>query len=286
MQFLIITSCTSRKRGGLSSPLTIKDLDCGNHTELATQWLCHADNALNKVRAEEMYTGRSVFEVKKAAKLIDADIYFASTGFGLINKGTLIPNYDLTVADSKQTLSQKINSELFSAQTWWRTINEIRKIKPISSILEYSSNLTILLALPKTYLELIKLDLESIKEKNIHQLRIFTSSENYKTLPEIVKSAYIPYDDRFDGNNSPNPGTRSDYPQRVLRHFIEFILNPNNMNLEIEKEKVLEMLDGMRVRPRIERIKLSDQEISIIIEKNWEKALGVELHSELTHLTI
>ena len=34
------------------------------------------------------------------------------------------------------------------------------------------------------------------------------------------------------------------------------------------------MLGSMQARPRIERIKLSDQEISVIIEKNWEKALG------------
>lgn len=265
MQFLIITSCTRRKRGGLTSALTASQLTSGRHSDVARQWIELARITEVKVAADHLYVGRAINEVKSAAKILHAKVSFASTGFGLIDAETELPNYDLTVSDPTDPIRTKIINEPFSSQLWWSCVNQSRKTKRLVDQLEEFPGLIILIALPKAYLHLIQHELKEIDKGEAHRLRVFTSPDNANILPESIREAYIPYDERFDGSGSPIPGTRSDYPQRVLRHFSEFIIKRGSPDLDAEKVRVLELLDGMKLRQKVARVQMSDDEIRNII---------------------
>lgn len=270
MQFIIITSCTRRKKSNLPAPLTADRLTPGTHNTVANEWLKNAKKSQVKISTEELYVGRAILEAKKAVDILKAQLIFASTGFGLIDSKTTVPNYDLTVVDTQDSIRRIIVDEPFSSQKWWSCINRIRGTKKLSTQLEESPKLIIFLALPKAYLELIKQEFDGISKESSGRLRIFTSPDNANALPESIKSSYIPYDERFDGIGSPVPGTRSDYPQRIMRHFIESIFDPNKPSLTLEKERVLHVLRGMNFREKIERLRLNDGEIRNTIIQNWE----------------
>ena len=267
MQFLIITSCTRRKRAGFSSVLTASQLTSGSHTAVANQWIALAQATEKKLAAEHLYLGRAINEVKAAADSLEAKVSFASTGFGLIEAKTELPNYDLTVADPADPIRSKIINETFSSQMWWSCVNQSRKTKRLVEQLKESTDLIILLALSKSYLHLLQHELAEIGKEEACRLRVFTSPDNENILPESIREAYIPYDERFDGLGSPIPGTRSDYPQRVLRHFSEFIIRSDSPDLDAEKGRVLELLGGMKLRLKVDRVQVSDDEIRNIIRQ-------------------
>lgn len=271
MQFLIITSCTRRKRIGLTPALTARQLTSGSHRDVASQWVALAKITEGKMTADQLYVGRAINEVKATAEILGAKISFASTGFGLIDATTEVPNYDLTVADPTDAIRTKVVDEPFSSQTWWACVNHSRKTKSLAVQLEESPNLIILMALPKAYLFLIHHELAEIAKENSHRLRVFTSPDNAGSLPEFIRDAYIPYDERFDGTGSPVPGTRSDYPQRVMRHFAEFIINKNSPDLDSEKKRVLKLLSGMNFREKVDRVQVSDDEVRNIVRQQLNK---------------
>ncbi len=272
MQFLIITSCTRRKRTGLPSTLTANQLLPGSHSSVSDQWIKLAQEKKEKVSADLLYIGRAINEVKIAAKCLSAKVAFASTGFGLIDAKTELPNYDLTVADPTDPIRTKVVDEAFSSQLWWKCVNQSRKNKRLVDQLKDSPDLIILLSLSKAYLHLIKQELEEITTEYANRLRVFTSPDNHKILPESIRSSYIPYDERFDGLGSPIPGTRSDYPQRILRHFAEFIIKKDTPDIESEKELVLRTMSGMKLRLKVDRTKVSDEEIKNMIRTHLEKS--------------
>ena len=272
MQFLIITSCTRRKRTGFASKLTAAQLIPGSHRSVADQWIKLAKETKEKVPADNLYVGRAINEVKKAAKILNAKMAFASTGFGLIDATSELPNYDLTVADPNDPIRTKVINECFSSQTWWSFVNQRCKNKSLTTRLKESPDLIILLTLSKAYLDLMKHELEEISTENSHRVRIFTSPDNLNVLPESIRNSYIPYDERFDGLGSPIPGTRSDYPQRILRHFAESIIKKERPDIKSEKELVLRTLSGMKFRLKVDRAQVSDDQIRNIIRHHLDKS--------------
>ncbi len=270
MQFLIITSCTRRKRVGFIPALSAGQLIPGTHREVARQWVALAKATEGKMPADQLYVGRAIKEVKVVAKILDAQLSFASTGFGLIDAKIELPNYDLTVADPTDAIRTKVVDQSFSSQKWWASVNRLGETKSLALQLEESPHLIILMALPKAYLALINHELAEIPKENSHRLRVFTSPDNLKSLPECIRDAYIPYDERFDGVGSPVPGTRSDYPQRVMRHFAEFVINKNSPDLDSEKKDVLKLLSSMNFRKKVERQQVSDDEIRNIVRQHLD----------------
>jgi hypothetical protein len=244
----------------------------GTHNSVADQWFKLAQETSDKLPADNLYIGRATNEVKKTAKILNAEIAFASSGFGLIDARTELPNYDLTVADRNDPIRTKVINEEFSSQTWWNCVNQRSKNKSLATRLKESPDLIILLTLPKAYLELIKHELDEIGSEYSDRLRIFTSPDNFNVLPESVRHSYIPYDERFDGLDSPIPGTRSDYPQRILRHFAESIIKKDHPDIELEKELVIRALHGMKLRVKVDRTQVSDEEIRNIIRHRLDES--------------
>jgi hypothetical protein len=274
MAFLVISSCTQRKRTGLGVPLHASEVEPGHYDDFAHKWLSLAQ-ARPTTPAGGLYVGRSVSEARKAAQHLNADLRFISTGFGLVEEQQPLPHYDLTVTKGSRGLADVIQDSPFSPARWWHAINKAQGCPtPISRLLNGDSRCHIFLALPKAYLCLVRDDLARITKLDKSRLRLFTSVEGRQVLPDHLRDNVLPYDERFDGLSSPNPGTRSDFPQRVMRHFVSQIFQPNNPELTGEKTAVLELMNQLTVRTIPVRIRKSDDELLALMDLNWDRAKG------------
>jgi hypothetical protein len=79
-----------------------------------------------------------------------------------------------------------------------------------------------ILALPGTYLDLLADELLAMPTGTLSRIRIVGAPK--AAVPTDLSSLWMPYDSRFDGEGSPNPGTLGDFAQRAARHFAEEIV--------------------------------------------------------------
>lgn len=275
MDYAVLTSCTQRKRTGLGEPLSADRLLPGTYAETARSWVGLSKRETIKVPANHLYIGRPVKEAKAAASKLSAELHFVSTGFGLVHETTTLPNYDLTVIRGSSSLESTVTDPVFSVTKWWRAINQARGVAfPIRQLLSEYPSAVFLIALSRTYLLMIQDELGTLDHCDIQRLRIFTSADGARVIPPQVIHAWIPYDERFDGHGSPNPGTRSDFPQRVMNHFVHHFFNPEALDLETEKTQVLNLLSQHSIRQHPERVRKSDEELMEIIHQYWNHAQG------------
>lgn len=275
MDYFVLTSCTQRKRSGLSEPLTVELLLPGSYSETAISWTNLAHREEVKVPANHLYVGRPIKEACAASAHLNAPLHFISTGFGLIHEATALPNYDLTVARGSKSVETIITEVPFSPGKWWHAINQTRgNASPLRDLISIHSNAIFLVALSRVYLQMIKGELDALSPLDAPRIRLFTSTDGAREIPESMLTAWIPYDERFDGYASPNPGTRSDFPQRVMNHFVRHVLQKHAPNLETEKTQVLNLLKQFSVRQHPDRVRKTDSEIIAIIHKYWNHGEG------------
>jgi hypothetical protein len=132
----------------------------------------------------------------------------------------------------------------------------------------------ILISLPANYLDMIADELLELPVRSRARLRIFTLSPS-SGLPEGLRPYVLPYDHRFDGEDAPVPGTRSDFAQRALGHFVDAVLSKHpGGDFDGHAELVENLLAGFRPQRTQQRARLADQEISSIIHRHWKDAHG------------
>ncbi|WP_431266909.1 hypothetical protein [Dankookia sp. P2] len=91
----------------------------------------------------------------------------------------------------------------------------------LTDLLSSRSGLAIL-ALPSTYLELLTDELCAMPDDVLSRVRIVGPPRG--SVPAELTHLWMPYDLRFDGEGSPDPGTRGDFAQRAARHFAEEVV--------------------------------------------------------------
>jgi hypothetical protein len=111
----------------------------------------------------------------------------------------------------------------FAPGDWWRALQSALDMPEgaLSKALSRRKGLAIL-ALPSTYLELLLDELRAMPVEVLSRVRIIGPPRS--SVPAEIAFVWMPYDRRFDGEGSPNPGTRGDFPQRAARHFAEEVL--------------------------------------------------------------
>jgi hypothetical protein len=129
-----------------------------------------------------------------------------------------------------------------------------------------------MLALPSRYLEMLVPDLLSLDPALRELLRIFSSTAGVSTLPAELQHFALPYDDRLESLPG-HDGTRTDFPQRAMRHFVEQ-LQGHEVDLEAAKGRVAMALRGLSPRQTPSRTKHSDSEIAEVLRKQWTQHKG------------
>lgn len=272
MKKIIVTNCTSRKRLHDLQPVTLKGDDFTSVIAMAKSWQKQIDEQPLSIAASTLYVGRSVVDAKYATGKLNAKLMFVSTGLGLIDSDSKHPPYNLTINSTPNSILPYLKKLEAYASDWWEAINSIQTEKrTLSSLISAHDVSLVMIALPSSYIQLIKKDLAQIKSTDIEKLRIFTSRPGIKILPEHLQAAVMPYDERLE--SSQLPGTRNDFPQRALRHFID-VLDLSTASRDEAKANVSLAMNQLSIATKIIRRRLSDHDISSLLKSSWAKHNG------------
>lgn len=286
MKYLVITNCTNRKsidpEPKLSRMPTIKRGD--DITTTSMEWVEKIISAKHNVIAGTLYQGRSIQDVKTTANILkNSDVYVISAGLGLVNFDEPIPSYELSVSENAP-FNKKLNSNNIPITSWWYSVNKARTGygKPLSRLINTGNYKRIFIATSSSYLDLIAEDLWESSPSNLRKLIIFTSPFGQKKIPLEWHSQVAPYDERFEDKKSGYAGTRVDFPQRTLRHFVEE-LNLHTKPIESAREKIRNLIGKLKKPVLPPRKKVSDEEVIRLIKRHWKSQLG-NSHKLLRHL--
>ena len=262
----IVTNCTRRKSAVVRIDLTLLP-QVREVERLAEAWQRLVDRAEPSGPAQALYQGRSIADTAAAAAKIGSSWYVVSAGLGLVRSDQPVPAYECTVAAGSE-LGGRLGLSGATTNDWWNAITASEP-RPLSRLIARSATL---LALPSTYLRMVHDDLAHVSAVTAKQLRIFTSTAGAQFVPRNLANCVMPYDDRLE--SVPRyAGTRSDFAQRALRHFVE-ALEAGSLPLEEARASVTAALH-MRQRPvRSSGRRTSDDEIRMALTVHWTRHAG------------
>lgn len=273
-QFVVVTNCTARKRTGV--PVV------RFNPRWAKQGLSHAVerwNATLAAQAEVMpagrlYVGRSICEARTAAHGISAELFVVSAGLGLVSSERPVPAYDLSAAAGESGLSPILETLGVRATDWWHALTARHGLR---WLLKHQPQSVVLLALPADYLTLISGEFGDMTAAEISRLRVFTSESGRRAVADIdPQLPVMPYDDRLESIGG-FAGTRSDFPQRALRHFTDR-LAAHTLPVDAAINEVRRALSAYERRSPPQRRRLDDEQIRSLIRKGWDACRGNSAH--------
>ncbi len=263
---VVITSCTQRK-AGLGRVDVAQLPEQASLARLVQAWRRAIAKAGVDTDAQSLYQGRSILDAATVAASLSARWYVVSAGLGLVRADQPVPAYECTVAAGTD-LDRRLTALGCDAAQWWNALTETSPA-PLSRLITKAPTL---LALPSSYLRLVQDDLAQVTPVSAKSLRIFTSEAGARCLPEHLQRCAMPYDDRLE--SVPGyAGTRSDFAQRALRHFVER-LKASGLPLEEAREAVATSLFGRPRRKRTTGRRMTDDEIRKVLQEHWTRHSG------------
>lgn len=271
---MVLTSCTNRKRVPAPRELTASSVRPGSLEKVAEEWIGRLARADGAAAASHLYCGRAFRQAEAAAAHLTAEFWVVSAGLGVVSADTIVPSYSLTVVPgTPDSIVGRIAGGATPAE-WWQALCAYSLFGASLSCRIKSTRGPLLIALSGPYLAMIGQDLLALPEKTRSRLRIFTLASR-ASLPQDLSKYVMPYDARFDGAGSPMPGTRGDFAQRALAHFVESVLSDNPKGMfEEHADAVGQMMSKLRPPKAISRTKASDDEILALIHRHWSKLNG------------
>lgn len=264
---LVVTNCTNRKRSSCAPITAPKVPKRAPLPVLLDAWLQKLNASRHRIEARRLYLGRSFSDAVAVSDRLNAQLLVVSAGLGLISGHEEIPHYNLTVSPGKGSLLPVLNAANATPADWWQALNKKQgKPLPLSKLLAENPKAVALVALPSNYIGMLAGDFAALTPSALARLRIFTSEPGRAALPEHIRLVAMPYDDRLEG--SSYAGTRTDFPQRSLRHFVE-VLKAQGLPANPAARRVSEAIADMRKPELPPRARKSDEEIRILIKDNW-----------------
>lgn len=277
MSVLLVTPCTNRKLGlARVSSLSPSLLQVGPQEYVTDQWLSLVQASSYCCSADNLYGGRGFKEALSTVETNRYWLWIISAGLGLINAQTVVPAYNLTVTpDNTHSIQSRISGRPFCARSWWSNLNtRLRGGRDLAALVRSSPHSTVVITLSVAYANLVSSDLMQLAAHELNQIRI-VGPTSVESLPEPLRPCWMPYDTRFDGPDSPLPGTRADYPQRVARHFVTMIeRGGSEASLVDHRAGVSAFMQELAPPVRVERVRMDDDSIRSVIREHWEDANG------------
>lgn len=269
----VITNCTSRKRLGAEALTLRADLSFEGIHSAVQAWQAAYQDAPKVRVVRDLYLGRSFSDAYKSSRSLGGELLVVSSGLGLTHELDEAPSYDLTFADTTNPLAVVLQRHGWTPAEWWDALNQSGiGHGPLWKLVESSPPGLILIALPSGYLEMVSPDLLHLSVEDRQRLRIFSSSSGSAGLHPELQPYALPYDDRLEAIPGHN-GTRTDFPQRALRHFVEE-LEGHRLPLTEARTRVESALDGLQPRHIPARTKLTDAEIARVMRQQWKRHKG------------
>ena len=263
----IVTNCTQRKAPTESKIDLVRLPSQLGVEELASAWLDVVSEASRELPADQMYRGRSIADATASAAFVESSWFVISAGLGLVRSSEKIPAYECTVASGSE-LCYRLKTAGATTADWWSAITS-HQPRPLSRLISHAPTL---LALPSSYLQMVHDDLAEVSTSESKHLRIFTSAAGARVVPSHLVNCVMPYDDRLEAMEG-HAGTRSDFAQRALRHFVE-TLEATTLPIEEARSRVLTALEGRTSPVRLTGRRMSDEEIQRVLTEQWNRHAG------------
>ena len=273
---IVITACSNRKRHTPSEQLRARTLPNGTLEQTAERWWAHVESASETHYAKDLYCGRSFREAELASEIKAGPLYVISAGLGLVRPDQKIPAYDLTLSRTSEDFIKKKIVEPIDDTEWWAAINATHGAStPLANLIHEHDNLVVLMACSEGYIRLIAEDLCALCPVDQLRLRII-GPQDLSAIPDRLHMNVMPYGESFDGPDSPISGTKNDFAQRALRHFIEQILpaSPLIDDPEQHRKAITLVAANWQMPTRIQRAQKSDEEIIELVQSMWDRAKG------------
>jgi hypothetical protein len=256
----VITICAQRKTVKVPAQGTPSALTIQTQRQVEKAWQEALAALPARVQAASLYGGRAFGLAKSAAARSGSPLYIISAGLGLVPGERLVPAYGLTVAsDVAESISSRVTGPFDSAK-WFANL-----MAGNNSVLWDKAGGDgegrVLVALTKPYATMVGKSLAAASPQTLARLRIFGASLE-QALPNTLHAAIVPYDDRLD---ALVPGTRSDFAQRALLHFVEHVAD-QGADRDTEFAAVKALLSGVAAPERPVREQRSDTELTILIK--------------------
>lgn len=271
---LVLTSCTNRKRVPAPPALRARAVRPSGLDAVVRDWCTRITRAEPVGVAADLYCGRAFRQAESSAKRLGAGFWIASAGLGLVSASTRVPSYSLTVVPgASDNILERISGRVVPSE-WWNAVGNSRSCGHSIEDSFKSSRGPILVALSAQYLAMIADEVLSLPSKTLKRLRIFSLSSG-EAVTAGLSPYRMPYDARFDGEGSPLPGTRGDFAQRALAHFVEVVLEDDPRGtLEQHAVRVQRIMAHLRPPKPLARTKASDDEILTLIHRHWSAVDG------------
>lgn len=274
---VIITACTNRKRVPVEAMLRASNLEGGPLEQVAAEWNSRLAVAKPQVEANSLYAGRGFSEARKVAESLGASFLVVSAGLGVVGSNDAVPAYSLTVsARSPESVLAKIQGRPLP-QDWW-CVGAVRspfhRGIQAAIVRDDADSELILTSLPSTYIQMIQRDLLALSDNVRGRFRIFTAS-SLSDLDARLAPLVMPYDARLDGDQSPAPGTLSDFSARALSDFVRHVLpGAERVGADEHRSAVSERLSGWSARNTPARLRQSDEQLLSLIRENWSPSVA------------
>lgn len=273
---IVITSCTSRKR----KVNTVVHLETAHAADSLSNLAHHWKQQVQAIResellaASDLYAGRSISEAKQTAGALFSPLYIVSAGHGVLRADELVPAYDVTVspAPGNRLYCCLLRLKKSPADWWQALIEAFGRQRSLAQLITASAHATVLLAVPSAYLRLLETDLACLSDADIQRLRVLTSCHGATCLASRLQHLVMPYDERLEGLPT-YAGTRSDFPQRALRHFTT-VLQGHELSLESAREQVSQAMAALQKPVLPKRQRKTDDDIVALLRQNWERMQG------------
>lgn len=141
----------------------------------------------------------------------------------------------------------------------------------LASLIEGAPDTTFLIALPSSYISLVKTDLETVTPGCRQRLFLFTSSFGASLLSPDWQINVMPYDDRLEATR--RAGTRADFPQRAMRHFVAD-LQAVDLSLSQATSRVQSVMTALTAPLSPNRERKTDEELRSLLLRNWARCGG------------
>jgi hypothetical protein len=269
---VMLVPCGSRKTVIPEAIASAVSLPRQPQVSLETAWRDRLSELPATVSASALYSGRGFFLARRASEIAGAPLFIISAGLGLVDAGTTIPSYGLTVAGrGPEAISERSESR-FDQVAWWRSVSRGPFATPLATIFESGEDLPVVVALTQPYARMFAPAFETLSAHQQARLRLI-GVRLETVLPENLKGQILPYDDRF---HSVLPGTLSDFPQRAAYHFVSKCLPelPTG-SLHDHKVWVARVLATKQAPIREKRPRMNDDEIVSLIRRRLQTEKGI-----------
>ena len=275
-KFIVVTNCTARKKAGM--PLVPFAPKGESIRQVAEEWRVSLAAQSSRLQAGRMYVGRSILEARNVSQDIGAPLFIVSAGIGLVKSDEPIPGYDMSASGKASELAVTLTRLGVSKSDWWLLL---AYGKGFGWLLRENPDAIVLVSLPSEYLDMVLGELEALPSGDLARVWVFTSPAGQKKIGRVPGLPLLPYDERLEAV-AGYAGTRSDFPQRALKHFV-IGLKGHELPIDKASHLVAASLSGFACKALPQRRRMDDGEILGLIRQAWD-SIGGNSSKLLRHL--